>query len=43
MENEPTNNQEPNPNTNQNKIPNMEGEQNQNSQILARLGALAHR
>ena len=36
MENKPTNNQEPKPNTN----PNMEGEQHRNSDILARLGAL---
>ena len=36
VENEPNNNQEPNPNTNQN----MEGEQDWNSEIMARLGAL---
>ena len=40
VENERTNNQEPNPNTNPNKSPNTEGEQDQNSQILAHLGAL---
>ena len=38
MENELTNNQEPNPNMNPN--PNLEGEEDQNSKILARLGAL---
>ena len=38
MENEPINNQEPNPNMNPN--PNLEGEEDQNSKILARLGAL---
>ena len=38
MENEPTNKQEPNPNMNPN--PNLEGEEDQNSQILAHLVAL---
>ena len=44
MENEPTNNQEPNPNMNQNMNPNPnpEGEEDRNSQILAHLGALRH-
>ena len=44
MENKPTNNQEPNPNMNPNTNPNPnpEGEEDQNSQILERLGALWH-
>ena len=44
MENQPTNNQEPNTNQNKNQnmdtIPNMEWEQDWNSKISARLGAL---
>ena len=42
MQNEPNNNQEPKPNKNLNKStnPNMEGEQDWNSEIMARLGAL---